>query len=66
VPLAEEPATTQLLLERGWGVSPGERYRLRTPPGMRITTTELKPGEARELAAAIHEIVNTAAATYTG
>ena len=43
VPLAEEAATVQLLLERGWAVSPGERYRFRTPPWIRVTTTALKP-----------------------
>src|SRR6202035_4429699 len=28
VPVAEEAAIAQLLLERGWAVSPGERYRV--------------------------------------
>lgn len=66
VPLAEEVATVQLLLERGWAVSPGERYRFHTPPGIRITTSELDPNEAEELAAAVQAIVHTTAATYTG
>ena len=66
VPLTEEVATVQLLLERGWAVSPGERYRFHSPPGMRITTTDLEPSEAKELAAAVREIVHTAAATYAG
>jgi DNA-binding transcriptional MocR family regulator len=66
VPLAEEVATVQQLLERGWAVSPGERYRFRTPPGIRITTTDLQPNEAKELAAAMKEIMNSTAATYAG
>jgi DNA-binding transcriptional MocR family regulator len=66
VPVAEEVATVQLLLDRGWAVSPGERYRFQTPPGIRITTTDLDPKEAEELAAALHEIVHAAAATYSG
>jgi DNA-binding transcriptional MocR family regulator len=66
VPLTEEAATVQQLLERGWAVSPGERYRFRTPPGIRVTTTDLEPGEAAELAAAIAEITQSATATYTG
>jgi len=66
VPLAEEVATVQQLLERGWAVSPGERYRFRTPPGIRITTTDLQPNEAEDLAAAMKEIINTTAATYAG
>lgn len=66
VPLAEEVATVQQLLERGWAVSPGERYRFHTPPGIRITTTTLKPNEAGELAAAIRQSVDAATATYAG
>jgi DNA-binding transcriptional MocR family regulator len=66
VPLAEEAAAVQELLERGWAVSPGERYRFRTPPGIRITTTDLTPDEAAELAAAISDTVRSATATYAG
>jgi DNA-binding transcriptional MocR family regulator len=66
VPLAEEAATVQQLLERGWAVSPGERYRSRTPPGIRITTTDLAPDEAAVLAAAIAEITQSSTATYMG
>lgn len=66
VPLAEEVATVQHLLERGWAVSPGERYRFHTPPGIRITTTDLKPKEADELAEGLQMVVHTTAATYAG
>jgi DNA-binding transcriptional MocR family regulator len=66
VPLAEETATVQQLLERGWAVSPGERYRFDTPPGIRITTTDLEPDEARELAAALDSTLRTATSTYAG
>ncbi len=57
VPVREEASTMQLLLEAGWAVAPGERFRLRTPPALRITTTTLRQGEAirlgRDLAAAM-------------
>lgn len=66
VPLTEEVATVQQLLERGWAVSPGERYRFHSPPGIRITTTDLEPNEAEELAAAVRETVHARAATYPG
>jgi hypothetical protein len=56
----------QQLLDRGWAVSPGERFRFRTPPGIRVTTAALEPAEARKLAAAIDEVVNGATATYAG
>jgi DNA-binding transcriptional MocR family regulator len=64
IPLAEEVATVQGLLERGWAVSPGERYRFETPPGIRVTTTDLEPSEANELAAAIDAISRSSTATY--
>jgi DNA-binding transcriptional MocR family regulator len=67
VPVREEVTTVQLLVDRGWAVSPGERYRFHTPPGIRITTADLEPAEAQRLAAAIHDIVHpAAAATYPG
>jgi DNA-binding transcriptional MocR family regulator len=66
VPVAEEAATVQQLLERGWAVSPGERYRFHTQPGIRITTTDLEPSEAKELAAALDSTLRTATSTYAG
>jgi DNA-binding transcriptional MocR family regulator len=66
VPLAEESATVQQLQERGWAVSPGERYRFRTSPGIRVTTTTLAPDEAVVLAAAIAEITQSGTTTYAG
>jgi DNA-binding transcriptional MocR family regulator len=66
IPLQEESATVQLLLERGWAVSPGERYRFRTPPGIRVTTTDLEPAEARELAEALADLRDGSASTYAG
>jgi DNA-binding transcriptional MocR family regulator len=66
VPLTEEVAIVQQLLERGWAVSPGERYRFHTPPGIRITTTALAPAEAAELAAALNEVMRATTATHAG
>jgi len=66
VPLAEETTVVQQLAERGWAVSPGERFRFRTPPGIRITTTGLDPATAPGLAAAIAEAVTASPATYAG
>jgi DNA-binding transcriptional MocR family regulator len=64
VPLQEEVAVVQLLLQEGWAVSPGERYRFNTPPGIRITTTELEPKDAAKLAAALAEALQSSQATY--
>jgi DNA-binding transcriptional MocR family regulator len=66
VPLVQEADAVQFLLERGWVVSPGERFRFNAPPGIRITTTQLQPRDAKELAAALHEFARGADATYTG
>lgn len=66
VPLTEEVATVQQLLERGWAVSPGERFRFNAPPGIRITTADLGPIQAKELAATMNEVVQTTTATYAG
>jgi DNA-binding transcriptional MocR family regulator len=66
VPLAEEADTVRQLIDRGWAVSPGERYRLGTPPGVRITTTDLEPADAAELAAAMNDVMRGATATYAG
>ena len=64
VPLTEEVAVVQGLLERGWAVSAGERYRFHAPPGIRITTTALEPSRAEDLAAALDATVGASAATY--
>jgi DNA-binding transcriptional MocR family regulator len=66
VPVAEEVPAVQHLLNRGWAVSAGERYRFRTSPGIRITTTTLETAEADALATAIAESLQSAAETYAG
>jgi DNA-binding transcriptional MocR family regulator len=50
VPVREEVFTVRHLLEAGYAVRAGERFRLRTPPAVRVTTTELLPTEAEPLA----------------
>lgn len=37
VPVADETVVVAGLLARGWGVAPGARYRLDSPPGIRVT-----------------------------
>jgi DNA-binding transcriptional MocR family regulator len=53
IPVAEEGATVQNLMAAGWAVSPGERFRLESAPGVRVTTAALKREDAISLAAAI-------------
>jgi len=51
IPVREEAATVQALAERGWGVAAGERFRLRSVPAIRVTTSALVPDEAERFAA---------------
>ncbi|MGH9067822.1 MAG: aminotransferase class I/II-fold pyridoxal phosphate-dependent enzyme, partial [Acidimicrobiales bacterium] len=50
VPVREEHPVVSGLLERGWAVAPGERFRIASPPGIRITTATLTADESRRLA----------------
>jgi hypothetical protein len=47
-------------------VSPGERYRIRSGPGIRITTTDLQPDEAERLADAFANLGREPVSTYAG
>ena len=53
VPVREESGAVERLLRAGWAVSPGERYRLRSGPGLRITTARLPVARTPMLAEAI-------------
>jgi DNA-binding transcriptional MocR family regulator len=66
VPLADEAAVVRELLVQGWAVSPGERYRFRSAPGIRVTTAGLLPDEADRLAAALAGLGRAPASTYAG
>lgn len=66
LPLREEAAAVRELLARGWAVSPGERYRFRSAPGIRITTADLQPDEAEALAEAVAALGRAPTSTYSG
>jgi len=66
VPLTDEAEAVRELLVRGWAVSPGERYRFRSPTGIRVTTARLEPGDALALADDIAGLGRAPAATYAG
>lgn len=51
IPVAQEAAVLAGLLEAGWAVGAGERHRIATPPGIRVATTTLAPGDAGQFAA---------------
>ncbi|MGH9081437.1 MAG: aminotransferase class I/II-fold pyridoxal phosphate-dependent enzyme [Acidimicrobiales bacterium] len=58
VPVADESCVVGGLLERGWAVSPGERFRIESPPGIRIACAALDPDRASEFAGALAACIN--------
>jgi DNA-binding transcriptional MocR family regulator len=50
VHVPEEAQVVTMLATAGWAVRGGERYRIKSPPAVRITTAALRPGEADRLA----------------
>jgi len=65
LPVAEETAVVTALLECGWAVMGGARWRLKTTPAIRITTATLRPDEAAPLAADVAEALAHRVGTYT-
>jgi DNA-binding transcriptional MocR family regulator len=55
VPVTDEPGVTSALLDRGWAVAPGERFRIVSPPGIRIGIATLTALEIERLAADLHD-----------
>ena len=51
IPVPEEFAVVQSMLAAGWAVSAGERYRIKSPPAVRISIGTLMPGEYEKIAA---------------
>jgi DNA-binding transcriptional MocR family regulator len=50
VPVTDEGTVTRRLLEAGWAVLPGGRFRLRSRPAIRVTVSALDAAEAPRLA----------------
>lgn len=53
IPVRDEAATVEGLLSNGWAVQPGERFRLRSGPAIRISAATLHVEEAPALADAL-------------
>jgi DNA-binding transcriptional MocR family regulator len=53
VPVTDELGVTAGLLQQGWAVVAGERFRTASPPGVRIACATLTEAEAPSLAAAL-------------
>jgi DNA-binding transcriptional MocR family regulator len=57
IPLREEAAVVNALLQRGWAVNAGERYRIRSGPAIRVTVAGLDVADARRFAEDLGAIV---------
>jgi DNA-binding transcriptional MocR family regulator len=55
VPVHDEGHALRALADRGWAVAAGERFRMNTPPAIRITTSTLDSADAGLLADAVVE-----------
>ncbi len=53
VPVPDEDSAAASLLDAGFAVSTGARFRIHSPPGLRITTASLRPEEAPLVADAV-------------
>jgi DNA-binding transcriptional MocR family regulator len=58
VPVPDETVAITRLLGAGWAAAPGTRFRIGTPPGMRITVSSLGAAEIDALADAVAEAVH--------
>jgi DNA-binding transcriptional MocR family regulator len=57
IPVPDETGAVTRLLQSGWAVAPGARFRLASPPGVRVTVSPLDAGELPALADAIADAV---------
>lgn len=57
IPVSEESATVQALLHAGWAVKAGERYRIASPPAIRVTITSLEPADAARFAEDLASVI---------
>ncbi|MEU6119359.1 aminotransferase class I/II-fold pyridoxal phosphate-dependent enzyme [Streptomyces sp. NPDC047117] len=53
VPVPDETGAVSRLLHAGWAVAPGARFRMDSPPGIRITVSSLSHEDIEPLATAV-------------
>ncbi|MDX2681760.1 aminotransferase class I/II-fold pyridoxal phosphate-dependent enzyme [Streptomyces sp. NY05-11A] len=59
VPVPDETGAVARLLHAGWAVAPGARFRIASPPGIRITVSTLTQEETEALAEVIASAVGS-------
>jgi DNA-binding transcriptional MocR family regulator len=65
IEVAEEAETVRALMQAGWAVAPGERYRIETRPALRVTSAALREGEAAAFADDLAAILQPQMRTYS-
>ncbi|MEV6262676.1 aminotransferase class I/II-fold pyridoxal phosphate-dependent enzyme [Streptomyces sp. NPDC051784] len=66
VPVRDESAVVNGLRSKGWWTAAGTRFRIASPPAVRITTATLAPGEAERLAQDFADVLAESQAVYGG
>lgn len=66
VPVRDEAAVVNGLRSYGWWVAAGARFRIGTPPGVRITTSGLGTADAARLAGDFAAVLAESESTYGG
>ncbi|MFD7290229.1 aminotransferase class I/II-fold pyridoxal phosphate-dependent enzyme [Streptomyces sp. NPDC059863] len=66
VPVADETGAVARLLHAGWAVAPGARFRVATPPGVRLTVSELTGDDIGPVADALASAAGPAPARSYG
>lgn len=65
VPVPEEAAAVAALAQAGWAIRAGERYRLKSPPAVRVTVAALEAREAEAVAAALAQALRPERRAHT-
>ncbi|WP_329041885.1 aminotransferase class I/II-fold pyridoxal phosphate-dependent enzyme [Streptomyces sp. NBC_00178] len=66
VPVGDESAVVNGLRSRGWWIAAGARFRIASPPAVRVTTATLAPAEAGGFARDFVDTLTEAQAVYGG
>ncbi|WP_190133424.1 aminotransferase class I/II-fold pyridoxal phosphate-dependent enzyme [Streptomyces mashuensis] len=53
IPVVDETGAVARMLQAGWAVAPGARFRIASPPGVRVTVSGLAPEEIPAVADAL-------------
>ncbi|GAA2460993.1 aminotransferase class I/II-fold pyridoxal phosphate-dependent enzyme [Streptomyces macrosporus] len=66
VPVPDETGAVARLLHAGWAVAPGARFRIASPPGVRLTVSDLAAHEIGPVADAVASAVRPSGARRYG